>query len=528
MASGVLWFLACPSFDVWPLAWFAMVPAIVAIERAGTLKAAFFYSWLTGVVGNVGGFYWIALTLHRFIDAPWPLAVLALLLLCAYQALTFAGFGTITWLLRRRTALPVAAIAPLAMVSSELAVPMFFPFNVAITQAWQTHVIQIADITGPLGVTALLLLINGAIYDVLTTRRRRTVTALASVAIVAGVLVYGHVRIRQVDAIRAAAPPLEIGVVQPNVGFDTKGIDYPAAAAAQLRDLRAQSKALEAEGAELIIWPETAYPYRIGQDVVRDAPAGSGYAVRDGVSVPLVFGAISTNRVPRSTPGQRPSRYNSLFLIDRSGTFRSRYDKVFLVPFSEYTPAGDMVPVLARWMPHGAAGLTAGREVSVLSLQMTDGREYRVGPMICLEDTLPQFGRRLAEHRPHLLVNTTNDAWFGDTSEPWEHLALSVFRAVELRTDLIRAVQTGVSAHVDAAGRVRARSEVVDPATDDRGPERFRFRAALIEGGHTVYARISDTFGYVCAAITVALMVDVWRRSKSRPFRHHNRQRHVD
>src|SRR6185369_4240305 len=103
---------------------------------------------------------------------------------------------------------------------------------------------------------------------------------------------------------------------------------------------------------------------------------------------------------------------------------------------------------------------------------------------------------------PHLLVNVTNDAWFGDTTEPWEHLGLSVFRAVEARTDLVRAVNTGVSAFVDATGRVYAKTYAVDPSVDERGADAIRARVALMEGGHTVYSRVGDVFGYLCAGAT--------------------------
>src|SRR6185503_5660397 len=128
------------------------------------------------------------------------------------------------------------------------------------------------------------------------------------------------------------------------------------------------------------------------------------------------------------------------------------FDKRYLVPFSEYLPGRDVFPALGRWLPDGAGNLAAGAAAAVLPLHMPSGT-YRLGPTICFEDTLPYFGREIGALRPHLLLNMANDAWFGDTSEPWEHLALSVFRAIELRTDLVRAVNTGVSAFIDASGR---------------------------------------------------------------------------
>jgi apolipoprotein N-acyltransferase len=127
--------------------------------------------------------------------------------------------------------------------------------------------------------------------------------------------------------------------------------------------------------------------------------------------------------------------------------------------------------------------------------------------MICYEDILTDFNRELASHHPHLLVNLTNDAWFGDTSEPWEHMALSVYRAVEMRTDLVRAVNTGVSAFIDASGRVYHKTYAVDPHITPRAVDGIVDDVRLMEGGHTLYAAIGDLFGYLC----VAAMLFLWQ-----------------
>jgi apolipoprotein N-acyltransferase len=127
--------------------------------------------------------------------------------------------------------------------------------------------------------------------------------------------------------------------------------------------------------------------------------------------------------------------------------------------------------------------------------------------MICYEDILPGFGRKVAALHPHLLVNITNDAWFGDTAEPWEHLALSVFRAVESRTDLVRSVNTGVSAFVDANGRVMARSYAVDPHKHAVPMTGHLGSVVLMEGGHTFYAVAGDVFGWLCAIAMVLLWI---------------------
>jgi apolipoprotein N-acyltransferase len=169
VASAVLWFLACADWDIWPLAWIAMVPCLVAIEAAPTRRRAVLLGWLTGTVANIGGFYRLTGLLSRFGHVPMPLAILGLVLLCAYQGAGFALFAAAVRALRARTAarfgrpLPMALLAPVTMVAFEMLIPFLFPWNLAITQAWVTPVIQIAELTGPVGVTALLLLVCGAL-----------------------------------------------------------------------------------------------------------------------------------------------------------------------------------------------------------------------------------------------------------------------------------------------------------------------------------------------------------------------------
>ena len=121
--------------------------------------------------------------------------------------------------------------------------------------------------------------------------------------------------------------------------------------------------------------------------------------------------------------------------------------------------------------------------------------DYRLGPLICYEDILPGFARRVAKLEPNAFINITNDAWFGRTAEPYQHLALAVFRSVEHRIEMIRAVNTGVSAHIDAAGRVRAQTESVDPdELPPPTPKTLLVELAMLPGGG-LYRHVGDLFG---------------------------------
>jgi apolipoprotein N-acyltransferase len=521
--SGLSWVLAGPDIDLWPLAYVGLMPLCWAVDRAPTLRRAALYGWIAGLVANTGGFSWITELLTRHAHMPWLLAVLALLLLAAYQAVVFLLFAVLVRRIRDVSSsgppaagntaaprapaapLPMVLLAPLAMVTSELVVPFIFPWYLAVVQAWVPPVIQIAELTGPLGVTAVIAAVNGGLYDVLTAAgwRRRLACAAAALAVLGGVLGFGWMRMAEIDSLRQAAPALRVGLVQSNQPME--GHVDPGA---QLADLQRVSAALEAKGAELLVWPESGYPYGWPRDARADAPETSPYRIRRGFTAPLVFGAVTLSEDREAPP------HNTALLLAASGEIVATYDKIHLLMFGEYIPGLETFPFVRSLLPDAAGHFAAGEEITTFPLT-AGGRSHRLGPMICYEDILPAFGRTLARQHPHLLVNLTNDAWFGASAEPWQHLALAVFRAVEARADLVRAVNPGVTSFVDAAGRVRATTYVIDPAVDPRGADGILVETALMEAGHTFYARYGDGFGVACAAVTLVLaLLWPWLRQR--------------
>ena len=315
-------------------------------------------------------------------------------------------------------------------------------------------------------------------------------------------LVYGAVRIRQVDAARAAAPKVKTGLVQANVGILEKW--DPAEFAKLLDTHQRASAALTAAGAELIVWPESSYPYALPRPFRHEWPTGDPRRVRVGFDTPLVFGALTMTAGRPLKPADRYP-YNTALMMAADENVTGAYDKVFLMMFGEYIPFYDTFPWFTKLFPE-ASNFSRGSEPGSFPLRVR-GRDYLLGPLICYEDILPGFTRRVAKLRPNALVNITNDAWFGRTSEPYQHLALAVFRAVENRLELVRAVNTGVSAHVDAAGRVLARTDSVDPAqTPDAPPSTLLVDLAMLPGGG-VYRHVGDLFGFACALALVALQL---------------------
>jgi apolipoprotein N-acyltransferase len=270
-----------------------------------------------------------------------------------------------------------------------------------------------------------------------------------------------------------------VGVVQPNM----EGLAKWAEPSEGERRLVEATRALEASvGPDLIVWPENAWaaglPLRLER--VPDALMG-------GAHTPILFGSVARVRVAGQERG-----LNRVLLVDGQGQVQGRYDKVELLAFGEYLPLAARLPWLRSLSPRSGR-VQPGRRVDALPF-----RGFRISALVCLEDSLPGFVRRVVrEGRPHLLVNLTNDAWFGDSRAPWIHLALSQLRAVEQRRYLVRATNTGVSAVVDPLGRVVARSGSFTRETLDA-------EVAMLEG-RTPYQVLGDWPGWLSLAAALWL-----------------------
>ncbi len=228
----------------------------------------------------------------------------------------------------------------------------------------------------------------------------------------------------------------------------------------------------------------------------RKTPERDRNAAMRGFRTPLLFGAITVKEDAEG--GSKQAYYNSALLLDVDGRVLGRYDKNYLLIFGEYLPFSDWFPFLKDWFPE-AGDFRPGKTVEVFELGKT-----RIGVMICYEDIIPAFTRRLHDKAPHFLVNITNDAWFGKTTEPYQHLALATFRAIENRRFLVRATNTGVSAIVDPVGRV------IHETSLER-PEVLVADVALLQG-ETIFQRYGDWFAWGCCGLAVVFLAASWFR----------------
>jgi apolipoprotein N-acyltransferase len=487
---------------------------LLAIDRAPSLRGALLLGWWAGFVETAGGFYWLIDTTQRFTDLPWIAAAGVFLLFCATRGIIFLLFTSMVYSIRRglgssraggagRT--PMVLLAPLGMALCEFIVPQIFPCGQWITQAWHPLVIQIAELTGPYGVTALLMMVNGALYDLLSKDRAAARSAIAAAVVLAAALAYGAVRMRQVDDLIAHAPRLNIGLVQPNFAYTADGEFSREEALRELSALQEQSRRLAQSGAELVVWSEGSYPVALPRDFSADFPPDSPAMIRRGFDTPVIIGANTVE------PGLEDA-YNSALLLDHSGQAAGRYDKVRLLAFGEYIPGIDLFPWLRNLLPPGTGRFKAGAGPGIMPLN-AGGRTWRLGPLICYEDLLPGLISDVGKLHPDILVNLTSDQWFGAKTEPWEHFALSVFAAIELRVALARSVNSGISALIDPNGRVLEKTYANDPYRDPRGSDGLLISAPKMQGGHTLFAAWGSWFPCLCAVALLLFAVQAYRKS---------------
>ncbi|MBI4917470.1 MAG: apolipoprotein N-acyltransferase [Acidobacteria bacterium] len=508
--SGTLYFLGFAGFNQWYFAPLAFVPFAEMLRRAGTGKAAFWLGWLMGTVTHLGGYYWIPATLTKFGGFPLPLALLFDVVLCSWGGLSFGllGWGLKRWWMAGGKPFPSLAVA---VVFIEFAYPLLFPSYLA-NSFWQLPVvIQVCDLGGPLLLSAVVVFLSTALWLSLRWALAREpfprLPAAVAGLLVLGTVAYGLIRLPQVDENQEHATPLRVGLVQANMGTYQKRDDPEEGHRRHLTD----SLALQAEGVDLLIWPESAYvfllPARTGSNVrplVLQRPDVAGE-----LHTPLLFGALRREE----GGGDRPIDHNTAFLVDAAGTVQGTYDKTYLLAFGEYLPFGDTFPWLYSLSPHSGR-FTPGSRLDALPFG-----SHRIGVLVCYEDVLPGFTRKLVRaSEPDLLVNITNDAWFGETTEPEIHLALSVFRAVEHRRWLVRATNSGISALIDPAGRVVASTGLATRETL-RGTVRWQH-------GTTLYTVLGDWPGWLALAAVAWAFYRLWRHGHLR-FRRHRDERGV-
>jgi len=470
------------------LSWVLLVPLFYAISDK-IPKNAFRLGLLAGTLSNFIGTYWLIGTLSRFGGFPIPVSVVFIFVLGAFSGLSYAIFSYVVTRLgfTKQSGLILALLIAAVWTSIEYFFPFLFPYGIGNSQPDYLPIVQIFDIFGVYGLSFIIVLVNVAITRTIINRGGAPFpvkeVALSAV-LVAASLAYGYVRIGQVDEEIAAAPKLRIGMVQANFDFLEKSESKEEVVTEKHKEM-----SLALKDVDLIIWPETSiqawFPTDSKYLIVRDAP---GVPYMEGKY--FIVGGMSFTPKEENIEvltSENVIQYNTAFLTDSEGRILSRYHKNKLLLFGEYLPFAKYFPAIKKISP-ASGDFTPGDE---FDLFVIEDKGARIGPIICYEDILPPFSRKFAEKGANLIVNITNDAWFGRTIAPYQHLFVSIPRSIETRKYMLRSTNTGISAIIDPVGRV-----VAETPTFER--MNLEGEVGLMNGENTFYTKTGDVFPVAC------------------------------
>ena len=429
-------------------------------------------------------------------------AVLVNAALVAYLSLFPAVFALVTRRLVVVHGRRALIAAPVVWVATELGrTHLFTGFPWVLLGYSQTTVLavaQVASVFGVYGVSMLVATVSTAVVmSAESAKEAKAAKAflpiVASVAIVIVVAGWGARRAGASDMTRSG-DAIRVGLIQGNVSLAERSdaAKLPAIFDSYIR----MTRQAIAEGAEMVIWPESATPFRFEDD---PASAARIRTLAQQARVPILLGS------DQMTPAQNgvPTRYfNSAFLVRADGTTGGAYRKMHLVPFGEYVPAKQIF-FFAAPLVEAVSDFSAGDEATLLPI----GR-HQVSTAICYEVVYPDLVRRFVAAGSELLTTITNDAWFGPTSAPYQHFEQASMRAIEEGRYLVRSANTGISGIVDPYGRVLERTAIFQPAVLV-GDARFLQTS-------TFYARHGDLLAYASVVATVALLLASMRPPSTR------------
>ena len=449
--SGILLALAFPKVDWNILAWVAFVPLLWIIQGQ-TVWRAFTLGWIAGMGFYLGTLYWIVHTIGLYSNIPYLIAVGPLLLMCAILAAYTAVF-TAGLRIYAQHGLPIMLLGPLLWVALEWVRSFFFigfPWvSLGYSQYNFLNLIQFVEFTGMYGLSALVVFGNIVLFSVLSRQgpgRGRLLLVL--LLLITGLWGWGGWRREQLAAL-PKTHTLRVGVAQGNIAQDKKwDADYQETTLARYEQL---TRRVAEQTVDLIVWPEASIPFFFQSDVTY---RGRLPDLVQETKTPLLFGSPAFLR-----NGTDITLFNRAYLMSPETTILGQYDKIILTPFGEYIPfQSSILFFLDKWV-EGIGDFAPGTTPTVFSLPFGE-----FGVLICYEGVFPDLARRFVQNGATLLVNMTNDAWFGETSAPYQHLAMEAMRAVENRVPLVRAANTGISAIVGIDGQVQAQTALSETA----------------------------------------------------------------
>jgi len=541
-----------------PAAWIALAPLCVLLRTSSLSRRQYLAITLCGWIWAIATLQWMRLG-H-------PVMHLAVVALGFYMSLYFVVFVAVS---RRliRSEIPMWLVVPVVWTSLDFLrawlMTGFAWYYLGHSQYRWIELIQIADVTGVYGITFLTAMSSAVLSEFipdsflarprfdtprLLSNRSRTVAAVTCAILTVAATIYGSQRQTTQEVTDGPIISLIQGHFPPEEKHDPQ----------RREKIRYEHELLTRRAAELqpdlIVWPETMWPYAnwieepgLTEQQVLDAVTDMNLAPKAQTAKFLEYFRNGTNTreylttcsqefgtsmlfgvVTHAATANGGYNFNSAAFFRPDSGYIGRYDKMHCVFFGEYTPLKSVFPALAKLRPPGMPELEAGNSPKSFR---ANGVNY--APAICFEDTVPRVIRRIVNYeasdaeRPDVLVNMTNDAWFRGSSQLDQHLITSLFRCVETRRPMVRAVNGGISAFIDSSGRIRdpdsfllmtaegldGEFEKADSMVDPKTGRWYRNCSGVLtgqlplDGRNTIYLQYGDWFAMLCSAATLALLV---------------------
>ena len=490
---------------IWPLLVVACVPFIVHICRV-SLKQAVQCALITGVGHYLLQLYWIVFVLGQYGGLPLFVSIPALLLLCLYMTGYLLVFVLVARFVFQHFSIAVAVwLFPAAWVGLDFLRSFLFSglpwMDLGYGMATVPVLLQSADLWGIHGLSFLLILINSFFALLILNPKKSEVIPIAVPVclLLVAVTLYSGWRWQQVEFRIQSAKTFNVGVVQGNVAQGQKWL--PARQGTTVRGYVRQSLQLMEKSddadlrPDLIVWPETSLPF---------------FPIKNPLLLPIE-GFLKSEQVMLLTGSPWYERedgkpddikyFNSSLLFNTEGDIVARTSKSHLVPFGEYVPFKKFLPFIAP-LVESVGNFTAG-EIS----NPPSCKTARIGVLICFESIFEGISRKWVDAGANILVNITNDAWYGESNAPHQTLAMTRLRAVETRRSIVRSANTGFSGFVDPMGRLTQVSPLFVPWEATEQLPIMEERTFFVRGGYL--------FGPVCLLLTGLGLLTAFRRRKN-------------
>lgn len=445
-------FLAASSYiplPPWALA-FCWVPLWLDLQQETSLKRTFWKAWWTTFVLSFIGFHWVAHVVHVFGYLPMPIAFLVLLGFCAIIHLYIPLVFVLAKAIEQRV--PMKAPAFFVLLAGSLSLgeslwPAIFPWNLGYALLGSSFSItQFADVIGFLGLSFLVHL-SSALFCCLVFYKDRLLAAGAVAALVVVFSGFSYWGAQRGRAWQGGDKTLRVLQVQANIGnlekvMSEKGVGFQREIVQKYFTLTREALAKNPD-VDMVIWPESAYPDFLGAHNTHRYYTSELVRFIQEIKKPLITGSYAND--PPDTVNRRD--YNGMFFYQPDGTpLIPEYHKTYLLVFGEYVPLGETFPALKKLNP-GGPGWGRGSGPTLFEYQ-----GLKIGPQVCYESLYPDFTEALVRKGAYILVNLTNDSWFGPGFEPQQHMIMTLARGIESRRPLIRSTNTGITTAILADG----------------------------------------------------------------------------